>query len=471
MGGEVAFLRIRNCSSQAVTVTLEDSRNIDDLPGEIGQLEAKGGTFPASSAGTTELKPGKFYHRLKGEPTRRFHKDGYVHIVAKSCVGDAPAERVRLAVDHDKWWTDRHDHSHGEQCVSAQGAVVLSVDVDDDDDEPSLKDAFRIEVRIYDAIPTAKWMGHMANVLAPKPLCEVAMPGTHDSATYKWNKELGASPDNDLTSTIQDKLEFGRGIIRKIGSAMTDGILSVVYARLCQCQDMTIRQQLDAGIRYLDLRVALAPNGSFYSCHGVYCVNFDEILNEIKEFLDANPKEMVLLDFNHFYGMEKEHHDQLAALVTSALGADKIATGPALSPTSTVQEYWDAGVQAVVIYHDVPTHQASDGKMWHKHNIVSPWPNKNKAAELRENLDGRIKRRNKSKFFVLQGILTPDGELIKNEILENKGGTSIRSIAGGVSNKVVNWIGDDWQQETHNVVIVDFFEECSMVPAIINLNK
>lgn len=463
MGGKGAFLRIRNCSKQAVTVTLDNCRNVERLPdANIGVLNA-GEAFP--NEGHELGTPGQYYHYVKGEPERRFHKDGYFHIVAKTAEG--PEERVRLAVDHSHWWADRHDHS--DECP-APGAVEIAVDVDDDDDEEH-KGNFCIRVKIFDAVSTADWMGAMASVLAAKPLCAVAMPGTHDSATYKFNKELGASPDNDLTSTIQDKLEFGRGIIRKIGSKITDGILSAIYSRLCQCQAMTCKQQLQAGIRYLDLRVAKAPDGNFYSCHGVFCVAVTEILQEIKEFLDAHSKEIVLLDFNHFYDMEKEHHDQLAALITSTLGADKMATTPPLKATSLVQEFWDAGAQAVVIYHDTPTRDASDGKLWHKFTIDSPWPNKNKTKELQENLDTKIKKRNPNKFFVLQGILTPDGELIKDEILENKGDTSVRSIASRVSGKVANWVSEDWNQETHNVVIVDFFEECCMVPAIINLNK
>ena len=488
--GKVAFLRIRNGSSRDVNVKLENLRNVElnisTDNGSLGVLAA-GSSFPETS--DYQLGGGSgnplFYHRIEGEPTRRIHKDGYFFVVAApvdAADKNEESTSVRLAVDHSKWWSDRNEaHAHhredGHEC-KAEG-VVIYVDVnapDDDDDDnegenPNFKDAYVITVYIYDAIPTADWMAELKGVLASKPLCQVALPGTHDSGTYKWDKELGASPDNDLTSTIQDKLEFGRGIIRKIGSKMTDGILQLIYERLCRCQNMTTLQQLQAGIRYLDLRVAATPDGqSFYTCHGVYCVAMTEVLQEIRDFLQAHPQEIVLLDFNHFYGMQAEHHEAFAKLLMDTLG-DKIATQPCLTPSSTVQEYWDAQVQAVVIYHDVPTHQASDGKLWHKHTIHSPWPNKNKTKELRENLETNVKARNKNRFFVLQGILTPDGELIKEEIMESKGSTSIQSIASRVSGKVVNWVGDEWKEENHNVVIVDFFEDCSMVPAIINLNK
>ena len=61
--------------------------------------------------------------------------------------------------------------------------------------------------------------------------------------------------------------------------------------------------------------------------------------------------------------------------------------------------------------------------------------------------------------------------LNKDEIMENKGATSVRSIANRVSGKVATWVGSDLKNEKHNVVIVDFYEICSMVPAVIHLNK
>jgi hypothetical protein len=67
-----------------------------------------------------------------------------------------------------------------------------------------------------------------------------------------------------LTSTIQDKLDKGRLL-----GAMTDMILGNIFKRLCQCQDKSIKEQLELGIRYLDLRVGYHPeNGKFYTCHG-----------------------------------------------------------------------------------------------------------------------------------------------------------------------------------------------------------
>jgi hypothetical protein len=87
--------------------------------------------------------------------------------------------------------------------------------------------------------------------------------------------------------------------------------------------------------------------------------------------------------------------------------------------------------------------------------------------KLKTNLETRVM----DKFFVLQGLLTPDGNLIKEEILANNVNTSLESIAKRISCRVVNWIENEWSGQTQNVVIVDFYDKCSIVPIIIHWNK
>ena len=63
------------------------------------------------------------------------------------------------------------------------------------------------------------------------PVSMLSIPGTHDSATYNPNS------------------------MRQ-------------FALSSQCQTWTIGQQLRAGIRYLDLRVKLTPDGRLLTFHG-----------------------------------------------------------------------------------------------------------------------------------------------------------------------------------------------------------
>lgn len=455
--GKDGYVRITNKSKRTVTVAIDERRMIeaDGLDSLNGTLEPRQ-SLPAEG-GEDKFSNGSMYQHVEYKGVLQIQKDGFIQI---SAAADGHTFRARLHVDPDKWWAtscdEAADHEHDGK------GVVITTDVDEDEKTGEV----RLEVRIYEAIPTVTWMAHLEPSLKAEPLSQVALPGTHDSGTYAWKKELGASPDSDLTVTIEKKLD----VLGRLGDCITDGILKLVFERMCKCQDMSIKDQLEAGIRYLDLRVARhEESNEYYSCHGVFCVNYDEILDEIANFLTANPKEIVVLDFNHFYAMDEEHHQAFSAKIVEKLDG-KMAIRGEVEANSPVQQYWDKGAQAVCIYHN-DIYKSTDGKFWHRGVISSPWPNKNKTDELHENLQERIKARNKDYFFVLQGILTPDGELIKDEILESGGETSIKSIASRVSNRVVDWVEDEWKEENHNIVIVDFFHDCSMVQSILNLNK
>lgn len=99
------------------------------------------------------------------------------------------------------------------------------------------------------------WMKDFLN--DDKKLYDVSLPGTHDSAAYKMNG------------------------------------LSIFTQPWAKTQDLTITQQLDAGIRYLDLRIY----DDLSMHHGISWVgeNLEYHLKEIISFLNANPSEFVVV--------------------------------------------------------------------------------------------------------------------------------------------------------------------------------
>ena len=81
-------------------------------------------------------------------------------------------------------------------------------------------------------------------------------------------------------------------------------------------QAYDIPEQLSAGIRYFDLRISSKPNSEdIYGIHGLYGIKLETLLENIKTFLDAHPKEVVLLDFNHFYAMTEFQHKQCLSMI------------------------------------------------------------------------------------------------------------------------------------------------------------
>ena len=98
---------------------------------------------------------------------------------------------------------------------------------------------------------SSDWMGSVAGDLK---LSEISMVGTHDSGSY--------SDGGDIVLT----------------------------------QSMEYAQQLEAGIRVLDVRLRLT-NGSFAIHHGVSYQNhmFGDVLNAVTDFLAEHPSETVLM--------------------------------------------------------------------------------------------------------------------------------------------------------------------------------
>ena len=123
----------------------------------------------------------------------------------------------------------------------------------------------------------ANWMENLLRFIpafGSKQLYEVALPGTHDSGCY--------------TSTF------------------------TLYGR---AQDQNIKEQLEGGIRYFDLRfcsVTKNDTNEFYIKHGVIDgegflksnVKLENILTDLKEFLTQYSSELIILHLTHFKDLD-----------------------------------------------------------------------------------------------------------------------------------------------------------------------
>lgn len=112
---------------------------------------------------------------------------------------------------------------------------------------------------LYCEIPSGNnWMGQLNCNLS---LSQISIPGTHDSGA-RYEPVSGTA----------------------------------------KCQDLTIAEQLNAGIRFLDIRCRHI-NDSFTIHHGsVYQnINFDDVLNAVFSFLDSHPAEAVFMSVKEEY--------------------------------------------------------------------------------------------------------------------------------------------------------------------------
>lgn len=110
----------------------------------------------------------------------------------------------------------------------------------------------------------ADWM---ANVADQRRLADMSLPGTHDTMTYALN-------DDDYMGT-------------SIG----------IDTDVSMTQNKSLRQQLLAGVRVLDIRCRRTPYNNFDIYHGSVDTgfDFDDVLLGVTDFLADHPTETVLM--------------------------------------------------------------------------------------------------------------------------------------------------------------------------------
>lgn len=165
-------------------------------------------------------------------------------------------------------------------------------------------------------------------ISGPFPL--LLYPGSHDSFSYWVDEKSPVGPDQTQAVKRLARISLVKKLMKK---------WSVT-------QNLSFREQLEAGIRYFDLRVSSKPGDTdqeIYFIHGLFGIKVWDGLMEIDAFLTQHPQEIIFLDFNHFYAMDESHHKCLVLRIQEAFG-NKLC--PACSVESmTLRSLWEKKYQ------------------------------------------------------------------------------------------------------------------------------
>jgi len=111
-------------------------------------------------------------------------------------------------------------------------------------------------------------------------------------------EQMGLTLDNWMAAIEDDTLVTDIAM----GGSHDAGCMDMMWAY--QTQNTSIAEQLQAGTRYFDIRVA-NDAGTLRVFHAdLFGPEFLPILADVRAFLEANPSEVLLLDFQHFYGSD-----------------------------------------------------------------------------------------------------------------------------------------------------------------------
>ena len=122
-----------------------------------------------------------------------------------------------------------------------------------------------------------------------------------------YNEHSSSHPDHLATNWMSDLADDM--LISNITIPGSHNTGTYACKQLCiinQCQAWNIKDQLKAGLRYLDFRVDDQQPLSIY--HGPFKITpLSPMLGQLAEFLAENPSEFVFVSFQHEFGKVDPH--------------------------------------------------------------------------------------------------------------------------------------------------------------------
>jgi len=253
----------------------------------------------------------------------------------------------------------------------------------------------------FDGPPaSAQWMYLMRENLANMTPPELTLPGTHDSGAYYLSNDISPGvPDwlLDLVKVLEDMGVDSIGIVREW--AIT--------------QYLTVYQQLLLGARFIDLRACWdEKNELLRTLHFLMGDPFENLLRDIKTFVQQFPNELVILQFGDFSGMNDTTHQQLLSMIENYLG-------PCLYPRTNgfADNYASmmAKGQRVVAFYDADSYLTNRPWLWSSgNNMPNQWANVDNFPAMLpiETTSVQEQTGNPQDIYKLQWLLTASAERI-----------------------------------------------------------
>jgi len=288
---------------------------------------------------------------------------------------------------------------------------------------------------------TRDWMRQAYARRGDTLLRDVVIPGTHDSGTYGMTAASALAPGRSEWRTLA----------------------RTVVARWSVTQHRTIAEQLEDGIRALDLRID-HHDGKLVIVHGLVGPTLEDVFDQVRDFSKAHPKEIVILDLHRMPA--PEHFDELEALLEAKFGGRMISVRSV--DTLTFNHFWkhDKGILMLVnsvAFSTRKPHYWNKGSHYDNH-----WANTTDKSTLWRSADARSGNPPTGKLFNVSLTLTPDAKVILPSLRSAEGlhGWLSRS---GIMKTPAEWLprwlggGPDAARRHVNIVNVDFYDETELV--------
>lgn len=312
--------------------------------------------------------------------------------------------------------------------------------------QESFKDFFtddhclRAEKDVSKLKDLSSWMSNVADL----NFMDVTFPGSHNSVAY------------DLTTDInRDDPEY----VKVKEGITTIGLPEEYFAQwICGyalTQSLSISEQLQAGIRYLDMSIDY-DGSSFRGVHLMFGKSAEELLTQIKTFLTANENEVVVIEVDTVYAdITEAQFLELQTIFVDTLGESLLIPTTTDLTSVTFGDLVDAGTRVLLVAAD---QELTSDKIWRTNQVISSsWPQTADVTTMVDFNDQQLAlfesgADSSSDLFKIQWIVTPDEEYIEENPID---GTLY--LLAEEANAELTSFGSTGQQ-LGNILSIDFLE-------------
>lgn len=293
-------------------------------------------------------------------------------------------------------------------------------------------------------------MANCSNDLWAQRLKDLLLPGSHNAHAYAFHPHRLGAP---LPKMLQ----------------LISPLLSPLVSAWGKAQSVPVLGQLLLGSRYLDIRIDKSTLcGTFFTTHGMAGPSLIAILSAVSSFLrnEHFQNELLVLDVQKTHSIESssDHEavlDEIATylsdlLVPATQGLAELTYGECISSNKRV----------VVLYggardDDDIAASALERNVWPRHDcfLWSPWPKSRSLSQLREHFKVAPKLAKRAPgFFVLQGVCTPNAQIVQQGVLKRSAPSDLHELAQAVTPTAFGWARE---LEMSCVVMCDYIDCCA----------
>ncbi|BFU20995.1 glycosylphosphatidylinositol diacylglycerol-lyase, putative [Entamoeba histolytica HM-1:IMSS-B] len=279
------------------------------------------------------------------------------------------------------------------------------------------------------------WMGE-SNVLN-LTIKEICLAGSHNCFSYNTKTQIKAAEPYDSFPIIMN------GFVKDWSETQT----------------LTILQQLQEGVRYFDLRIQKFKD-DIYTVHGLYCDLFVVILTQLSEFIWYHKKEVIILDINHIYNMNKEDNEKILEIISCLFNGISVECNP--NNLNIPLEVLVSNNKRVFIFYDYPKEVKRFPYVWGQDFIHSYWPDRPTFQEVSQRIltDGMNWINNRrTGITILQIILTPTNKSIKSCYLSVSNSKSLKGVSYKVKENFFQFLhSKELESFPINILLLDFIQ-------------